>query len=232
MVGGTQGNPLLDSSIVSTCYTAGGMPLAFTQEHYLVILGNVCQFTICGGVPHPRSGCGGYPVPGLGGGYPISGLDGGEGTHPRSGWWGEYLIPGLVGGGYPIPGLDGGGYPIPGLDGGGYPILGLDGGGYPRRYLGYPPGQVWMVGGTWYEGTPHHDWMGYAPPHHHDWMGYPPPHTSIASTCYAVGGMPLAFTQEDFLVVSFLCVFIKYISKVFGQFFTLRYINNFQRPFN
>ena len=37
-------------------------------------------------------------------------------------------------------------------------------------------------------GTPHHDWMGY------------PPITSIASTCYVAGGMPLAFTQEDFLV--------------------------------
>ena len=32
-------------------------------------------------------------------------------------------------------------------------------------------------------------------------MGYlPPPPSSIASTCYMVGGMPLAFTQEDFLV--------------------------------
>ena len=34
--------------------------------------------------------------------------------------------------------------------------------------------------------------------------GYPPSlplrHTSIASTCYVAGGMPLAFTQEDFLV--------------------------------
>ena len=54
---------------------------------------------------------------------------------------------------------------------------------------GIPPwpgldgGLVWMVGGTW--GTP------------------PPPpmrQSSITSTCYAAGGMPLAFTQEDFLV--------------------------------
>ena len=35
---------------------------------------------------------------------------------------------------------------------------------------------------------------GWGTPHH-DWMAYPPPPTSIASTCYAAGGMPLAFTQ-------------------------------------
>ena len=58
-------------------------------------------------------------------------------------------------------------------------------------------------------GTPH-DWMGYPPTTmtgwgtpHHDWMGYPPL-TSIASTCYAAAGMPLAFTQEDFLIVDYL----------------------------
>ena len=35
-----------------------------------------------------------------------------------------------------------------------------------------------------------------------DWMGTPPStrQSSTASTCYAAGGMPLAFTQEDFLV--------------------------------
>ena len=49
------------------------------------------------------------------------------------------------------------------------------------------------------------DWM---PPPHRDWMGYPPPppigrQSSIASTCYAEGSMPLAFTQEDFLVDGF-----------------------------
>ena len=57
-------------------------------------------------------------------------------------------------------------------------------------------------------GFPHHDWMGHPHPPtmtgwgtpHHDWMGYPPSPTSIASTCYPAGGMPLAFTQEDFLV--------------------------------
>ena len=61
---------------------------------------------------------------------------------------------------------------------------GLDGGGYP--------GQVWMVGVP----QPGLDGGGYP--------GYPPPpirQSSIVSTCYAAGGMPLAFTQEDFLVV-------------------------------
>ena len=38
---------------------------------------------------------------------------------------------------------------------------------------------------------------GWGVPPHHDWMGSPP---TIASTCYAAGGMSLAFTQEDFLV--------------------------------
>ena len=31
--------------------------------------------------------------------------------------------------------------------------------------------------------------------------------TSIAGTCYAAGGMPLAFTQEDFLVYLFILFF-------------------------
>ena len=66
--------------------------------------------------------------------------------------------------------------------------------------VGGVPSQVWMVGGTparsgwlgWY--------LGYPPPARSGW-GTPPPQTiSIASTCYAADGMPLAFTQEDFLV--------------------------------
>ena len=40
--------------------------------------------------------------------------------------------------------------------------------------------------------------------------GYPPPHSirqsSIASTCYPAGGMPLAFTQENFLVILYFTV--------------------------
>ena len=59
----------------------------------------------------------------------------------------------------------------------GVPQPGLNGRGYPIPGVGVPS-QVWMVGGT-------------QPPIRQ---------SSIASTCYAAGGMPLAFTQEDFLV--------------------------------
>ena len=64
------------------------------------------------------------------------------------------------------------GTPQPGLDGGGYPIPGLDGLG------GTPPSTRF----GWWRGTP------------------PMRQSSIASTCCAAGGVPLAFTQEDFLV--------------------------------
>ena len=64
----------------------------------------------------------------------------------------------------------------PHLDGGEGDTPGLDGGGYPRS--------------GWSGGT----------------QGNPPTmrQNSRASTCYPAGGMPLAFTQEDFLV--FNCV--------------------------
>ena len=132
-----------------------------------------------GGVPHLRSGWGGTPSHFLVGGYPISGLGRGV-PHLRSGW------------GYPIPGL-GGGYPISGLDCGGYPISGLDGeGGTSSQVWGGIPSQVW-VGGYPISGLD-----GWGVP------GVPPPpsmrQSSKASTCYAAGGVPLAFTQEDFLV--------------------------------
>ena len=82
------------------------------------------------------------------------------------------------------------GYPIPGLDGRlgtqGTPPPGLVGGGYP-------PNQVLMVGG-----------VPRVPPQPPglDGVPIPPPirQSNIASTCYAAGGVPLAFTQEDFLV--------------------------------
>ena len=93
-------------------------------------------------------------------------------------------VPHLKLGGYPISSRE---YPIPGLDGGGLvpgvPPLSRSGWWRVPRVT---PDQVWMVGG-------YPDQV---------WMGYPPPirQSSIASTCYAVGGVPLAFTQEDFLV--------------------------------
>ena len=111
--------------------------------------------------------------------------------------------------GNPIPGQDVG-YPIPRM--GGYPI---------PRMRGYPS-QVWLGGVPHHggyptlsglDGVPHQDWRRYP---HQDWMGVapcpglhgvqpPPPvrrQCSIASTRYGEGGMPLAFTQEDFLVSS------------------------------
>ena len=124
---------------------------------------------------------GGYPIPGLAGGYPIPGLAGGI-PHPRSGQGGT---PSQV-------------WP------GEYPISG------PRGVTQVlPPSQTW-------DGVPHQTWDG-VPPWTWDWvppqdlgqgalpfgpgMGYPPRQISIGSTCYTAGGMPLAFTQEDFLVL-------------------------------
>ena len=103
--------------------------------------------------------------------------------------------------------------------------------------MGYPPDQVWMVGGTqdtawdgvpppemgypqpemgypltrsgWWGGTQGTSYLRWGTPLTQTWDGVPPtwdaplPHitqSSIASTCYAAGGVPLAFTQEDFLV--------------------------------
>ena len=154
-------------------------------------------------------------ISGGGGWYPISSLDGGGG----------YTISGVDRGGtpfqvqvvwYPIPGLDRGvlhpadgggeGYPIPGLDGG-YRILLM--GGYPHQRLDeVPPPQSKSKWGNsrlsrtgWGPIPWVKEWLGY-PPLIEDWMGYPPPisQSSIASTCFAADGMPLAFTQEDFLV--------------------------------
>ena len=140
----------------------------------------------------PHLDGGGYPsqVWMVGRGYPSQVWMGGypgqvlmvRGTPARSGWWGV-----------PQPGLD----------------SGRDGGGVPLN-------QVWMVGGTWGTpqpgldgggvpwvpptmtgwGTPYHEWIWY-PPTMSGW-GTPP---TIVSTGYAAGGMPLAFTQEDFLFV-------------------------------
>ena len=76
----------------------------------------------------------------------------------------------------------------------GYPILLM--GGTPiqdqdRGYPGVSPG--WGL-----DRVPHQDWMG-VPLSRTGWGN--PSQISIASTCYAAGGMPLAFKQEDFLVV-------------------------------
>ena len=100
---------------------------------------------------------------------------------------------------------------------GGNPIL-LDGEGGSTPILRASSGPKSRMGGVpqgtpcqdWIEVTPHWDWMGAPPPG--DWMGYLPcldwvgvpllpGDSSRAGTCYVVGGMPLAFTQEYFLVI-------------------------------
>ena len=137
-------------------------------------------FTLCvsphldregGGVPCLWGGGGTPTRSGWLGGVPQPGLDGGGGTPARSGW-----------GGYPSQVWMVGGIPRPGLERWGTPLPGLDGGVVP----GVPPWPGLDGGGT---------------PASSGWWGVPqvPPPTRIASTCYAAGGMPLAFTQEEFL---------------------------------
>ena len=118
----------------------------------------------------------GYPVPGPDGGYLISGPD--EDTTSQVQMGGRYLVSG--------------------------PDVGGGGGGTPSQVWSGYPSQVWMGGGTpilLMGGTPSKIRMGGTLPIL-DWMGYPPirRQISIASTCYTAGGVPLAFTQEDFLV--------------------------------
>ena len=87
-------------------------------------------------------------------------------------------------GGYPARSSRGGTLPG-GTLAGGYPGGGVTWpGGYPG--WGYP-GQ----GGTLAGGYP-----GWGVP----WPGGVPSQDNIGSTCYMAGSMPLAFTQEDFLV--------------------------------
>ena len=93
------------------------------------------------------------------------------------------------------------GVPIPGLDGG-YP-------GVPpsKDWKGYPPTRTgWGTPLVLGWGTPHPVLDGVLPP--------PPPirQSGKASTYYATGGMPLAFTQEDFLVKNKFFPFISLLT--------------------
>ena len=76
------------------------------------------------------------------------------------------------------------------------------GGGYPHP--SHPIGTGWGYPLCWdWMGVPSQsqDWMR-VPCQSQDWMGLPPnQHSSRASTCYVAGGMPLVFTQKDFLVL-------------------------------
>ena len=128
-----------------------------------------------------------------GGRYPVSGLDGVV-HHPRSRWG---CTPSQVQMGVVPHPRSRWGYLIPGLDGG-IP--------HPRSGQGVPPSKIRM------EGTPPsksgwdilpfpHPRLDEVPASRTGW-GTPSIKRQIskASTCYAAGGVSLAFTQEDFLV--------------------------------
>ena len=91
--------------------------------------------------------------------------------NPRSGWGGTL--------GYPHPRLDGVLPPIKDWMGHPLPI---------KDWMGYPP--------SW-------SWIGVLPPPPSAGWGTPPlqfrRQISKVSTCYAAGGVPVAFTQEGFL---------------------------------
>ena len=112
------------------------------------------------------------------------------------------------------------GVPHPVFDGGGTlsqvwtgwvpnPRSGL-GGTLSQIWMGVPPSKIRMRYPTHQrlDGVPPPSRTGWGTPHprlDEATSPIPPPPTvrrqiSKASTCYAAGGMPLAFTQEDFLV--------------------------------
>ena len=131
---------------------------------------------------------------------------------PRSGLGGERRVPlprcGPGGGGTSIPSQDcwrvplGTSHPgqVPGQDGGGVctPCTRLDVDTPPPRTgwgTPYPARTGW--------GTPPRPGLDGVPPPSRTGWGTPSPvgrQSSTASTCYTASSMPLAFTQEDFLV--------------------------------
>ena len=145
------GTSLVRTGWASTCYVAGSMPLAFTQEDFLV-------------TNHIQKGGGWYRVP-----Y----------SHPS--WQGVPILPER---GYPHPSQWGREYPHPVLMGVPHPV---PMGGYPHPRSGSPPRQQEGGGGT-------------------------PNWNSIACTWQSAGGMPLAFTQEDFLVADELWPYLAYFA--------------------
>ena len=172
-----------------------------------------------GGIPNPRSGQWEVPHPADGGGTPsqvwmggpIPGLDGSvphpvdQGVpHPRSGWG----VPKSSWLGTPSQVWTGGHHPRSewGCTPSSWP-----GGTSSQVWMGVTPSQVWMgryagltlLARTGLGTLPD---LGWGTPPWPGLDGLPPPppfrQSSIASTSYAAGGMPLAFTQEDFLVVN------------------------------
>ena len=138
-----------------------------------------------------------------GGGYPVQ-LMGGTPFPARQGGYPIQLM-----GGYPLPRSGWGGTPFPGPDGGvppsqvqtgGSPFPGLDGGyPLPRSRWGVPPSQVWRG----------------VPPQ----QGYPLLPYQHSVYLLRAGGMPLAFTQENFLHISFCSNFyhIRKLKQMLGK---------------
>ena len=102
----------------------------------------------------------------------------------------------------------------PSRSAGGYPGGGVSRSGTPLPPGYHPPIQVSQGGYlTWvppHQGTPPSRSAGGVPDLGTPPSGYPPRRggdpgqDNIGSTCYTAGGMPLAFTQEDFLIF-YLC---------------------------
>ena len=168
-------------------------------------------------VPHPRSGWGCTPFCWWWGGVPIQYQDGGT---PIQDWTRLDGVP-------PCPRLDG----VPPVwDWMGYPSSETGWLTLPPRLDRVPPlsktGWLtplsetgWLTLPPRLDGVPPpiKDWMGYplcqgldGVPTVQAWMGYP---ISKASTCYVAGGVPLAFTHEDFLV-SYFMNFITYQTEI------------------
>ena len=101
-----------------------------------------------------------------------------------------------------------------GWGGGGTPSQVWKWGTPPRSRLGGVPHPA--DGGL--GGAPSQVWTGWGYPHPRPGRRYPPPPSvrrriRRASTCYTAGGVPLAFTKEDFLVVVVFFKFINVIAK-------------------
>ena len=184
----------------------------------------VCS-TFGGGYPIPglAGGGGGTSIPGLAG--EVSHLRLGRGVpHPswggctqgipptRSGWgtpqtWDRVPPPDQVWMGYP-PDQVWMGYSPRTWDR--VPPQDLGQGNPPRTWDGVPPDLGWGTPQTW-DGVTSQTW-DRVPPAPRPGTGYHPPppdqvwirQSSTASTCYVAGGVPLAFTQENFLVLTYI----------------------------
>ena len=74
-------------------------------------------------------------------------------------------------------------------------------GGTLLDWMEVPPVRTgWSTPPSRLDGVPPQDWLGYPPSGLDGGIPSVRRQRSRVSTCYAAGGMPLAFTQEDFLV--------------------------------